>query len=677
MPVFATPAHAQSAQTEVTARIEGDRHIYDAAVFERFAPRTAFDMLQQVPGFSIREASQERGLGQASENVLIDGARVANKTGGAVVELQRIAASQVARIEIVDAAALGIAGLSGQVANVVLSENRTAVGQFEWNPEWRAHYARPFWGRGQVSYADRFGKLGWDLMVQDDGSRGAAGGMVVTRDGNGDVREERFEVFSMGIDFLKIQGKLTLDGPGSSTASLTTAITPYWYKMTLDQDREPVGGVPYSRDLTSINNGYQFDMSGDVDFALGKGRMKLIGVRHFDDEPIDTFVTSRFTDGSPDTGVLFVRDSLIGETVLRGEYSWKGKRNTWQLSVERAFNSLDQAGSLFVLDEDGEYDEIDFPGGSGKVTEVRYEGVASLSRALSPRVDLQVDLGAEYSELTRRAGDSVTRRFVRPKGSVTLGWRPDKVWDFSVKVRRRVGQISFYDFLAQQDLQIDRPDSGNPDLVPPQSWELDVEGGRSLGKWGKARLAVWARRIDDIIDIVPIGDDGESVGNLPRAYQYGAKWTGTLELAAMGVPGAKLDFEAAYEDSSVRDPLSGRKRPITGNDWYWGNIQFRHDIPRTDLAWGLSTSWYRGRDRYYLNELQMQKEGPVFARLFAEHKDVMGMTVRGELGNVFGARNKFRRTVYEGRRPEGMPLFTEVGDRKIGPIFALVVKGSF
>lgn len=46
---------------------------YTPADFERFAPRTALDMLQQLPSFSIREVSEVRGLGQASENVLING----------------------------------------------------------------------------------------------------------------------------------------------------------------------------------------------------------------------------------------------------------------------------------------------------------------------------------------------------------------------------------------------------------------------------------------------------------------------------------------------------------------------------------------------------------------------------------------------------------------------------
>ena len=46
---------------------------YTPADFARFAPRNAFDMLSQVPGFSIETADTDvRGLGQASGNVLIN-----------------------------------------------------------------------------------------------------------------------------------------------------------------------------------------------------------------------------------------------------------------------------------------------------------------------------------------------------------------------------------------------------------------------------------------------------------------------------------------------------------------------------------------------------------------------------------------------------------------------------
>ena len=141
--------------------------VYTPADFARFSPKTAYDMLVQIPSFTIRGADQERGLGQASENVLINGQRIANKQGGAIDHLQKIPAANVQRIEIVEAASLGIAGLSGQVANVVMADSSKASGQFEWRPDIRAHYARPNLFRGNISYSGKSGWLDYNLYSAD------------------------------------------------------------------------------------------------------------------------------------------------------------------------------------------------------------------------------------------------------------------------------------------------------------------------------------------------------------------------------------------------------------------------------------------------------------------------------------------------------------------------------
>src|SRR5206468_8468709 len=117
----AIPAAVAIAQAPTPGpAVATEKRIYTPADFARFAPKTAYDMLAQVPSFSIRSADQERGLGQASENVLINGQRIAAKSGGAIDQLKRASASAVERIEIVQAASLGIPGLSGEVANVIL-----------------------------------------------------------------------------------------------------------------------------------------------------------------------------------------------------------------------------------------------------------------------------------------------------------------------------------------------------------------------------------------------------------------------------------------------------------------------------------------------------------------------------------------------------------------------------
>jgi hypothetical protein len=117
---------------------------------------------------------------------------------------------------------------------------------------------------------------------------------------------------------------------------------------------------------------------------------------------------------------------------------------------------------------------------------------------------------------SRRAASSAPRAAPRSPGGRRAGW------DASLKFERKVGQISFYDFLANQDITNDRENDANPNLVPPQSWELTGELGRNFGRWGKTRLKLYRHWVEDIVDHIPVGVDGDAVGNLPQCHAAGA-----------------------------------------------------------------------------------------------------------------------------------------------------------
>src|SRR5688500_17309211 len=119
-------------------------------------------------------------------------------------------------------------------------------------------------------------------------------------------------------------------------------------------------------------------------------------------------------------------------------------------------------------------------------------------------------------------------------------------------------------------------------------------------------------RIDDIIDIVPIGEDGQSIGNLPRATRIGGEFTSTINFDPIGWTGAKLDLRLAATRSRVKDPLTGEARPISGITDYSGNLNLRHDVAGTDIAWGGALSIYHNTKNYYLTEVFRSWEGPFF-----------------------------------------------------------------
>ncbi len=673
---ISAPAIGQAA---ASAQLVGaTKRVYTPADFVRFAPKTAYDMLVQVPSFTIRSASTERGLGQASENVLINSERIANKSGGAIDQLQRISAANVERIEIVDAASLGIAGLSGQVANVILKSATKASGQFEYNPIFRVHYAKPDLFSGSISYSGKTGPVDYTLSAKNDPGRGAFGGPIWIYDPDGVLLETRKEIYHSELDKANLQLKLGLDGPGSSVGNLTLGYTPYWNPEHIRDRRTFVTGEQRSRTTVTKLDGYFADINADYEFAAGPGRLKLIGVRHWEHEPLVTTQILHFdTSGADDQGTRFGRDTHIGETIGRGEYHWKSGKNDWQISLERAFNSLDQKGSLFSLDSDGQFVEVPFPEGSGKVTEVRYEAVATLSRSLTSALDLQVAAGAEISRLDRVDDDQRARKFFRPKGSITLGWHPSPTWDISLKLRRRVGQISFYDFLAQPKLADDRENAGNPNLVPPQSWEAETEIAHDLGRWGKTRFRAWYYRVEDIVDVIPIGENEQGIGNLPRADRYGLESVSTLNFDPIGWKGAKLDLTIGREWTSVKDPLTREKRPISGVQDSWFNAQVRHDIPGTPLAWSAYAQYQHYEKNFYLTEIYRSLDLPWISGFYVEHKNVLGMKLRVSVDNILNGRHLFYRTVYKGYRDRTPVAFYQRQNQLIGPLFSISLKGTF
>ena len=636
-------------------------------------------MLKQVPGFNIQTVdTTNRGLGQASENVIIDGQRIANKSGGAVDQLSRTPASSVDRIEIVDAASLGIAGLSGQVANVILKATKKASGQFEYDANGRTNFTKPELLGGSVSFSGREGPVDYTLSVKNGYGRGGIGGPIWIYDANHVLTETRNEVYHSEHEEANMEAKFAIHGPGSSVGNLILGYTPYWGPQHLSDTRIEADGERRSRTDVEKLAGYMGDINGDYDFALGSGRLKLIFLRHWEHQPIvTTDILNFLTTGADSVGTRFSRDTHSGETVTRAEYSWRSGRNDWQVSIERALNSLDQKGRLFQLDPDHNFIEVPFPEGSGKVVEHRYEALATLSRPLRPNLDLQFAIGAEISNLDRTTDEEPARKFFRPKGSLVLGWHPDKSWDISLKFRRRVGQISFSDFLAQPQLSSGRENAGNPQLVPPQSWEVETDFAHDLGRWGKTDLTLHYYRVSDIVDFIPIGDNEQGGGNLPSAHRLGFVSTSTFLLDPIGWTGAKLDATFAGEWTSVRDPLTQKLRPISGIEDRWGSLQLRHDIPHTQLAWSAYVQYQHYISNYYLSEIDQTLDIPWMAGLYVEDKNVHGMTVRFSVDNVFNGRHLEYRTVWQGYRDRTSVAFFEHHNELVGPLFTLSVKGNF
>jgi hypothetical protein len=652
--------------------------VFEPAYFEQFAPRSALEMVERIPGFSISDGGGGgRGLGQASQNVLVNGERLSSKSDSASDQLARIPAIDVVRIEIVDGTGLDVPGLTGQVANVVV-DLAGLSGTFSWKGRLRTTAVDPEWYGGEVSVAGTRGNLTFTLALENENNRFGAEGPAQIFDASGMLIQNEDAVFTGAFDKPTATANLGYDFGKGISATLNLSYNQAFFNR---RETEQISGPLIASNLRQVEteeDGYEYEISGDITVPIGAGNLKLIGVESFDKEDFAQTATERFDDPLiAATGSQFTRLDNIGERIGRAEYSFPLLSADWQVSGEAAFNRLDRVSGLFELDDAGSFAEIDFPEGTGGVREDRYEVALSFSRALTNRLNLQATGAYEFSTLKQTGSAANQRSFARPKGSVSLAWSNGTGFDIVLSAERRVGQLSFGDFLAAVFLDNDNANAGNNELVPSQTWETVLEINKTLGAWGSTTLFFEKRWIEDRVALIPLGDGSEALGNIDKARRTEIEWTTTLLLAPLGWRGAQLDVRLEYEKGEIRDPLTGILRDFSGGRDREIELDFRHDIPRSNLAYGAGFEYNRDRTDLRLDEVARRQVSPAFANLFIEHKDIAGLTVRATAGNLLGGRIRFDRTVFEGDRGLSPIEFTEMQNRRIGPIFRLDISGNF
>jgi hypothetical protein len=664
---------AELASTGIVPLIENGKRIYTVAQFARFAPQTAADIVDQIPGFSITSVSNDRGLGEASQNVLINGQRITGKGNDAQAVLRRIPVSSVRRLEIMDAAMLDISGLSGHVLNV-LTDQGSLQGNFVWRPQIRERIA-DHWTAGEANVSGKGSFGDWSLGVRMDGFRGGGwGGTTEFRQATGETiwraQEPRF-----ANDIPRLSGSFNHKTDSGSIWNFNAGLDRQHFRRNITTLYQ-LSGEPQTTEISSgENTRWHTEIGTDYEFALGAGRLKLVGFYSDRHGPNANELTSQ-QEGAPlPTGARFSRNSTEGERVARTEFRWKQLGADWTLSAEVAQNYIDATGAFAVLDDNGEYQPVPLPGASSRVEEQRGESILSFSRSVGKGVSLQVSGGGEYSRLRQDGEFGQTRHFWRPKGSVSLAWNPASKWEMNLKLQRKVGQLDFFDFLASVDVQNNNSNGSNPELVPPQSWVTQFETIRSLGPHGKIRLTIEAEDISDIVDQVPISEDDEATGNVPHGQRLQASLNTTLLLDAVGIPGGKLDAFVTVRDTRVRDPLFGTYRSFNGNTSYW-NVDFRHDIPRTPWTWGLFAEYQSKNHFFRLDSESTDFQSRPFGAIFLEHKSVFGLKVRATIANLFNSRDRSQSVAYVDWR-DGAVDYTRDFTLTYHPIYRLQVSGTF
>jgi hypothetical protein len=650
--------------------------VFEAKFFEQYAPRTALDMISQVPGFQLDGGENKRGLGQGGANVLVNGERV---TGKADVgsQLNRITATNVTRIEIVDGASLDIPGLSGQVANII-TENKGVAGTWSWAPEWRARQAANL-GHIHLTVSGERGNLTYALEFRNESQRNGLFGPETLADAEGDIFETRDENARFYNEYPGVIVDLTWKPKPGHTGTLNAEYNQFNRNNEETSLRRALTprGENINTLFQSAEDEWNATLGLDYEFPLGPGNLKTTAYYRGEHSPLISRFDVFDLSGQQIDGSRFFRTADEGEGILRTEYGWSGKEGQdWQVAAEGVFNFLDIEDN-FVAFDGTLFDEQPpaEPTSTQRVEEIRTEVTATHSRPLSKKWDIQLSAGAEYSEISQQNGSS--RDYFRPKGFVLATYKPKDKTNIRFRIAREVGQLNFFDFLAVPDLVNGQDRAGNTGLVPQQSWDASVEYDKDFGNGLTFKANVYGSLISDIVDRIPIGDDGDAVGNIDNANQFGIDLDATIKGDNWGFKGTQLDFELDFRDSNVDDPLLGFSRRLNFDKRVFWLARFRHDIPNTDWAYGAQANEYTDAPSFRLNTIEDATFDGPFVRTFVEHKDIFGMKVVVTLLNLLDGVEEYERLVFDGRRDQADFSFREFQRREFDLFLNIEFSGTF
>tara|TARA_B110000503_G_C7155301_1_gene417040 strand:- start:94 stop:2286 length:2193 start_codon:yes stop_codon:yes gene_type:complete len=586
--------------------------IYTADSFSQYNPITASDMLDRIPGVSLRGGGPgsgrgDRGLGTGG-NLLINGQRIAGKGNSARDQLDRITAAEVERIEIIrdTSGALNVRGAS-EVINVILlaSQSRSSTTVELVN---RLNHDNTLETGGSVAWSQQVGNF--QALVNLEARPNYE---------NRDNREVR-----LGPDN-EVVGTLfetNIRDQQENTLSSNMSYSLGDHRMQLNAlIREGDHPRPVRRDFVDftdaglVNRSEEEDVNreesnwevgGDYEFSFDDGsRLSVLFVVN---NEIRNNVRERYSANPAEEGLsknLFIDSRQERqEFIIQGNYNFSiTETQSLRVGIESADTQLDS--SLLIGSSSGSGPASASVGGLSpllsvsnpgtKVQEIRYEGFAFHNWTLSDRSSLESSLVYETSEISQTGAVNKTRDFQFWRPSFDYRFNITENFRFRGTVKRSVSQLSFSSFAAttnEEDRDLNAL-AGNPELEPQTSWDyegqleyrLPNDGGVISSNISYSDIDNYIGRINATIDP---NEPLSATGNVAPAKRWAMFNRASIRLNSLNLPNAILGVTLGLFDSEIIDPFLKTKQRIGGRGF--AGINFRHDITSLGLSYGIDYS---------------------------------------------------------------------------------------
>ena len=678
----------------VSAPKDSRTTVYQAAYFGQFAPRTAFDIVQHVPGFQLDLGSTQsatgsvdvRGFAGTAGNVVINGSRPSSKAETLDATLKRIPSQQVVRVELSPGDLFGsdYAGKS-QVLNIILSQ---AAG---FDADVTSSATRRFTGYIQPNLSGsaivRRGPSTLNLSAALGRNKQYEEGTDILEDpSTADLLEFRrkHNVYENRDPYIAVGYSLE---HGSNDAY---RINFRWQPSTFDLFQRnlvtPTVGPQHDDNLYQNYKDPVLELGGDATRPLAGGAIKFVAL-----------ATRRKRD---DVDLSLVRNGLIenGATVVGGFHQTvQAQRNetlgrlswtrsnllgfSFEAGAEGAYNTLDDHVTLFGFDGQGQEVPIDLPISDATVREKRAEIYVNAGKILSSSLRVDAGINFEFSHLTVSGDATEDRKLKFLKPNLTVDWKVGGGWHTLLSVRRTVAQLDFYDFISVADLSAQRVNGGNAGLEPQRAWELRASIDHPLLGDGLFKLDLGHDQVSLLQDRILICDPDhplecfDAPGNIGTGRRDFAQLTLDLPLSNLWM-GLRIKAGGTIQRTRVDDPIDGRPRKWSGffPAWQW-NADVRRDSGK--WSYGFSVSDNQRFTFYRTDEFDTNFNGAAYWTAFVEFRPWTNTAVTLDIDNVFETSGDRDRLRFFPDRAHPDFMIHEFRERNRHQSFGITLKHSF
>lgn len=656
--------------------------------FARYQPNSALDMLLRVPGFQIDDGTSKRGFGAAAGNVLINDRYPSAKQDTPSRILERIAADQVARIDLIRGQVRGIdLRRRAVVVSVILHEDQPASGIWQLGVRKNFQHS-PLTDNGSLAISDKWKGLDYNAGISLRRFRSGEVGFENVY-GAADALLESRQEDSFAKGTRKNVNFNTQTWVGSTVLGLNMQYTLEDRLENLDATSAPDAPGEQTDDFfTDDRKQRNLETGVDAERNLGAdllARAILLFSRSSDEQ--SSVQNSFGLDGVQSLFRIADSDVVKSESIARLEFDWAAaEHHAVQFDMEAARNGIDSSLSQSVDAGSGPM-EVPVPGGNTRVEERRIDVLLS-DTWFRGAVELDYGVGVERSTI-RQSGDFVNKRnftFLKPR--LSFSYSPNSGRQTRLRLAREVSQLDFSDFISSTVFKDDDLALGNPDLGPESTWLAELSEERRFGELTVIKGTLFYNWISDVEDLLPLSPEFEAPGNIGSGERWGIRLEATLPLDGLGIRSSRLDVEARLQDSTVTDPVTGDSRVLSGEpdvgkplnlsneNRFAYNVAFRQDLASVGLSWGWNIRQRGDRYAFRVNELVRYQDGRE-ANVFVETSRWFGVKIKLEGLNLDNFSQVRYRTKYTGERGLSPIEVIELKEHTDGVRLQVTVTGSF